>query len=170
MSITFENVPDGFDRFSSYNLFFYVYVLSFYEAARNDIRFQEALTVLESKLDGGMVVVERPNPKLASFHFCKKGAPSQLATARYHEILRNIGGMPADDCTQAGAGRRFFVLKYNLCAAGEVKSLCMDHKTPIRSGKKTFPALRIHARRAFFGNIAPSLVKFLLAPGGPHCL
>ena len=91
MSITFENVPDGFDRFSSYNLFFYVYVLSFYEAARNDVRFQEALAVLESKLDGGMVVVERPNPKPASFHFCKKGAPSQLATARYHEILRNIG-------------------------------------------------------------------------------
>ena len=77
--------------FITYNLFFYVYVLSFYEKAKSDGRFMEALGVLQSKLTDGMVVVERPNSKLASFSFCKKGAPSELGTARYKEILRNLG-------------------------------------------------------------------------------
>jgi len=77
--------------FSSYNLFFYVYVLSFYESARNDPRFREALRALAAKLEGGQMVVERPNQKLASLTFCKKGQPSQLATRRYLEILENLG-------------------------------------------------------------------------------
>lgn len=77
--------------FSTYNLFFYIYVLSFYDAAKTDPRFLEALSALESKLENGRVVVERPNPKLAAFAFCKKGAPSELATLRYREILQNIG-------------------------------------------------------------------------------
>jgi len=81
--------------FSSYNLFFYLYVLSFYDRAKKDERFLEALDVLESKLSGGMIVVERPNPKLASFCFCKKGEPSELGTQRYHEILKNLGNNPA---------------------------------------------------------------------------
>lgn len=76
--------------FFTYNLFFYVYVLSFYEKARTDPRFQEALAVLQSKLADDMIVTEHPNPKLASFSFCKKGAPSELATLRYLEILRNL--------------------------------------------------------------------------------
>ena len=77
--------------FFTYNLFFYVYVLSFYDKAKKDERFLEALEVLESKLDNGRVIVERPNSKLASFAFCKKGEPSDLATERYHEILCNLG-------------------------------------------------------------------------------
>lgn len=77
--------------FFTYNIFFYVYVLSFYEKAKSDERFLEALGVLQSKLADGIVVVERTNPKLASFSFCKKGAPSELGTARYNEILRNLG-------------------------------------------------------------------------------
>jgi hypothetical protein len=81
--------------FSSYNLFFYLYVLSFYDRAKKDERFLEAFRVLESKLVDGMVVVERPNPKLASFSFCKKGAPSELGTERYHEIVRNLRENPA---------------------------------------------------------------------------
>lgn len=76
--------------FFRYNLFFYVYVLSFYNKARKDSRFLEALRVLESKLVNGKVVVENPNRKLASFSFCKKGEPSELATARYQEIQKNL--------------------------------------------------------------------------------
>lgn len=77
--------------FSNYNLFFYVFVLSFYDRAKNDRRFLEALGILETKLENGKIVVERPNQKLAGFAFCKKGEPSDLATERYHQILKNLG-------------------------------------------------------------------------------
>ena len=77
--------------FFRYNLFFYVYVLSFYERAKKDQRFLEALKVLEAKLVNGKIVVENPNRKLAGFSFCKKGEPSDLATECYHEILKNLG-------------------------------------------------------------------------------
>ena len=76
--------------FFRYNLFFYVYVLSFYKRARNDDRFLDALNVLKSKTVNGKIVVENPNRKLANFSFCKKGEPSELATKRYHEILNNL--------------------------------------------------------------------------------
>ena len=78
--------------FLRYNLFNYVYVLSFYGRARGDRRFQEALRLLQSKLDvRGQVIVERPNRRLAGLSFCAAGRPSELATARYREILRNLG-------------------------------------------------------------------------------
>lgn len=77
--------------FGSYNLFVYVYVLSFYARARLDERFREALATLQSKLRDGQIVVERVNPRLAGLAFCRKGQPSQLATQRYQEILRNLG-------------------------------------------------------------------------------
>jgi len=77
--------------FFTYNLFFYVYVLSFYDKAKKDERFLEALEVLKSKMVDGMIVVERPNPRLASLAFCKKGMPSESATLRYREIVGNLG-------------------------------------------------------------------------------
>ena len=77
--------------FLRYNLFYYVYVLSFYDRARDDERYLEALRLLESKLDArGRVVVERPNRRLAELSFCAAGRPSDLATARYREIVRNL--------------------------------------------------------------------------------
>ncbi|HNW86071.1 MAG TPA: prenyltransferase [Candidatus Limiplasma sp.] len=76
--------------FRSYNLFYYVYVLSFYQHARRDSRFLEALAALQAKLVNGQMVVERVVPKLASLHFCQKGAPSELATERYRDILSNL--------------------------------------------------------------------------------
>jgi len=77
--------------FLRYNLFSYVYVLSFYERAKHDARYLEALQVLESKLDErGRVVVERPHRNLASLSFCAKARPSDLATARYREVLENL--------------------------------------------------------------------------------
>jgi hypothetical protein len=78
--------------FFRYNLFFYVYVLSFYERAKRDQRFLKALQILESKLVNGRMIVENPNRKLARFSFCEKGKPSTLATERYYEILKNLGG------------------------------------------------------------------------------
>lgn len=78
--------------FRNYNLFVYVYILSFYDRAKNDSRFLEALKTLEAKMVNGQIVVERIVPKLAGFSFCKKGEPSALGTTRYHEILRNLSG------------------------------------------------------------------------------
>ncbi len=77
--------------FRGYNLFMYVYVLSFYDRAKNDRRFHEAFQALESKLIDGQIVVERVVPKLARLSFCKKDLPSALATMRYNEILKNLG-------------------------------------------------------------------------------
>lgn len=76
--------------FSRYNLFYYVYVLSFYERAKTDKRFLDALKVLTSKTVNGKILVENPNRKLASFTFCKKGSTSELASRRYNEILSNL--------------------------------------------------------------------------------
>ena len=76
--------------FLRYNLFCYVHVLSFYDAARRNATFRRAFETLESKLVDGRVVVENPNRKLARLSFCEKGRPSRLATKRYREILKNI--------------------------------------------------------------------------------
>lgn len=76
--------------FRNYKLFQYVYVLSFYKRAKEDSRFREAFEALKSKTVDGQVVVERVVPKLAKLSFCRKGAPSILATKRYHEILENL--------------------------------------------------------------------------------
>jgi hypothetical protein len=43
--------------FRNYNLFVYVYVLSFYNKAKNDIRYFEALNTLKSKVVDGQIVV-----------------------------------------------------------------------------------------------------------------
>ncbi len=84
----FMNVEYPFLR---YNLFYYVYVLSFYDAAKKAKPFRLALDALESKLVDGQVVVENPNRRLAKLCFCKKGEPSRAATQRYREILENLG-------------------------------------------------------------------------------
>lgn len=77
--------------FRGYNLFQYVYILSFYDSAKTDPRFLEALAALEARLVDGQVVVERVVPKLAKLNFCRKGQPSEPATERYQKILANLG-------------------------------------------------------------------------------
>lgn len=77
--------------FGSYNLFAYVHVLSHYDRARRDPRFQEALAALESRLVDGQIVVERVHRRLTGLTFCRKGEPTELGTARYQEILANLG-------------------------------------------------------------------------------
>ena len=76
--------------FSNYNLFYYVYVLSFYDVAKRDPRFLDALGVLQGKLRDGKIVVERPHAKLANLTICKKGEVSELATQKYEQIVRNL--------------------------------------------------------------------------------
>ena len=77
--------------FLRYNLFYYVYVLSFYPKAHSDRRFKEAMAALRQKLDGhDRLIVERPMRKLEQLDICRKGAPSAAATERYREILKNI--------------------------------------------------------------------------------
>jgi len=77
--------------FLRYNLFSYVHTLSFYDHAKRDKRFLAALDALTSKLDSrGRVVVERPHRKLAELEMCRKGEPSELATARFSEIKENL--------------------------------------------------------------------------------
>ncbi len=78
--------------FLRYNLFNYVYVLSFYERARKDVRFREALQTLNSKVVEGKVLVENPHRKLSDLSFCRKGFPSDAATDHYKVILRNCRG------------------------------------------------------------------------------
>ena len=48
--------------------------------------------VLQSRLVDGRIVVERVHRSLAALAFCRKGQPSELATARYSEILANVTG------------------------------------------------------------------------------
>ena len=76
--------------FSGYNLFNYLYVLSFYNRAKRDERFLEALKKLESKMVDEQIVIERVMHKLAKLDFYKKGKPNALATRRYHEIINNL--------------------------------------------------------------------------------
>ena len=76
--------------FLNYNLLYYVYVLSFYDAAKRDPRFLDALSVLQGKLRDGQIVVERPHPKLAKLSVCKKGEVSEAATKYYQEILQKL--------------------------------------------------------------------------------
>lgn len=74
----------------SYNLFWYVYVLSFYNTAKKDSRFLEAFAALQAKLVDDCIIVERVVPKLAKLNFCKKNHPSELATKHFHQILLNL--------------------------------------------------------------------------------
>ena len=77
--------------FLRYNLFYYVYVLSFYRVARDDARFCAAADALASKLhSGGQLIVEAPHRGLKELEFCRRGEPSELASVRYSEVLANV--------------------------------------------------------------------------------
>lgn len=76
--------------FRNYNLFVYVYLLSFYARARGDPRFLQALQALQASLSDGQIVITRVNRKLAGLEFCRQGQPSAAATRRYEEILANL--------------------------------------------------------------------------------
>ena len=77
--------------FLRYNLFYWVYVLSFYPTARGDERFLDAYRVLHDKLDDReRVVVEHRHRGLKGLEFCARGEPSEVATRRLREIEANL--------------------------------------------------------------------------------
>jgi hypothetical protein len=75
-----------------YNILNYVYVLSFYDKARKDKRFLEALGILKTKLSNGKLVVENVNRKLKDLESCKPGAENDIATRYYNQVIGNIAG------------------------------------------------------------------------------
>ncbi|MFZ5849597.1 MAG: prenyltransferase [Actinomycetota bacterium] len=73
--------------FWRYNLFYYVYVLSHYRAARADPRFLEAVEQLRCHVDGdGRLVVDAPPRGWQQYSFSRRGTASELATDRWQEI------------------------------------------------------------------------------------
>ena len=83
--------------FWRYNLFSWVYILSFFPHARRDARFREAAEVLAGKVDrDGSMIVEHTHPRLRKLAFCAPGSPSVQATARYREIRRNLDHTPTE--------------------------------------------------------------------------
>lgn len=76
--------------FLRYNIFYYVYVLSFYDKAINDKRFQDAYSFLASKVNNGKLVPENPHRAWQKFDFAKKGQVSNVATNRWIEIEMNL--------------------------------------------------------------------------------
>ncbi len=80
--------------FLRYNLFYWLYVLSFFDRARHDPRYREALATLEAGLDEhGAVIVQRPHRGLKGLQFCAKGEPSIPATLRLNEIRQNLAAV-----------------------------------------------------------------------------
>lgn len=77
--------------FLRYNLFYYVYVLSFYPSAKNDERFIEAYNELKSKLVDGCVVPENPHKAWRDYISFQKGKVSEMGTKRWIEININLG-------------------------------------------------------------------------------
>jgi hypothetical protein len=76
--------------FFRYNIFYYTYVLSFYQKATKDKKFKEAYLKLKTKLKDGEMVIENPNKLLANLDFFKKEEPSLLATKRFLQIEKNL--------------------------------------------------------------------------------
>jgi hypothetical protein len=77
--------------FLRYNLFYYVYVLSFFARAHGDPRFEAARADLESRLDeSGRIVVESRHRGLKGLEFSTHGRPSEAATRRLAEIRENL--------------------------------------------------------------------------------
>jgi hypothetical protein len=77
--------------FFRYNIFYYCYILSFFKSAQEDKRFREALTLLKKKLIEGKMIIDNPNRQLADMDFCRKGQPSELATNKFRDLIRNTG-------------------------------------------------------------------------------
>jgi hypothetical protein len=73
-----------------YNLFFYVYVLSFYPRARRHTALGAAIAAFQGKLVDGQLVVEHGRPALKELSLCRPGGPNPWATRRYAEIIRNL--------------------------------------------------------------------------------
>lgn len=76
--------------FLRYNIFYYVYVLSFYKAALNDSGFLEAYQKLAGKIKNGRLIPENPHKAWQQFDFGIKSQGSDVATERWNEIETNM--------------------------------------------------------------------------------
>jgi len=76
--------------FLRYNIFYYVYVLSFYAKARKDRRFLEAYRLLSGKIHGNQVLPENPHPAWQEYNFARKGRVSEIASGRWMEIAARM--------------------------------------------------------------------------------
>lgn len=74
-----------------YNILNYVYVLSFYDRAKNDKRYVQAFTALKSNLKENMLVTKNTNRKLKDLLSCKINMQNEIATKYYNQILKNMG-------------------------------------------------------------------------------
>lgn len=76
--------------FLRYNLFYYVYVLSFYDTAKSDQRFKNAYNTLKDKVIDDKLVPENPHKAWSEFDFAQKGQISEIGTNRWIEIMNNL--------------------------------------------------------------------------------
>ena len=75
--------------FFRYNIFYYVYVLSFYDYVLNDKRFLKAYNNLAGKIINDQLIPETPHKSWQKFVFATKGQVSEIATKRWLEIKAN---------------------------------------------------------------------------------
>ncbi len=76
--------------FLRYNIFYFVYVLSFYKKAINDNRFLEVYKYLDDKIENDCLEPENPHKAWRNFDFAKKGKVSEVASKRWIEIKENM--------------------------------------------------------------------------------
>jgi len=73
--------------FLRYNLFYYVYILSKYNIAREDNRYKESLEVLLKKSENNRICPETPHNAWSKYSFAQKNKYSEPATKRLLEII-----------------------------------------------------------------------------------
>ena len=76
--------------FLRYNLFYYAYVLSFYDHALKDRRFARAIHTLSTKAKNGKIIPENPHRAWRTFDFAKRGKASGQASRRWREVIGNV--------------------------------------------------------------------------------
>lgn len=74
--------------FIRYNLFYYVYVLSFYKNAQKDKRFIDAKNALIKKSKNNEIYPENPHKSWNKYSFAQKNKKSEIASKRFLEILK----------------------------------------------------------------------------------
>jgi len=75
--------------FLRYNLFYYVYILSFYKSSMRSKNFQKAYQLLAEKTNNGKIIPDNPHRAWRKYNFAKKGKVSELGTTRWEEIINN---------------------------------------------------------------------------------
>lgn len=75
--------------FIRYNLFYYLYVLSFYEKAKKDKRFKEAFKMLKAKETEKGIQIEHPNKNWKNILFSESNQ-CDISNIKYKQLIENI--------------------------------------------------------------------------------